>query len=245
MLTLSALFSRLRRDPSDGVLLRQLHGLYEQPDSAIHRYFAHADPSCHAALTALFARRATSARWLRRLAAAQIRARYRLDEEPPVDAQLLAALAGDPLCLSILGESLNTDIAFERACTRLRRACLLGLPIEREAEPLLAALALQAWNNEYLWEETAEEMAAVTKESGVIDAAAKTGDLVLDDVSAAGGTACRGNARYLAPRCHPAGVALPLAAHPARPARGSGSACHSTQFRAHHRRHFAGSTGAP
>jgi SAM-dependent methyltransferase len=172
-----SLFTRLCSDPSDAVPLAQLHRLYAQPDSEIHRYFAHEDKTCREALTALFARPSTPSRWLKRLAVAQICTRHRLDEERLIDAPLRAALADDPLCLSILSESLNTDVAFERSCTRLRRACLLALPIEPRAEPLLAALALQAWNNEYLWEETAEETAELAKLTIGVDAAIKARDL--------------------------------------------------------------------
>jgi serine/threonine protein kinase len=77
-----------------------------------------------------------------------------------LDGPQLAALADDPLCLLMLLETLNTDIRFERVCRRLRCAFLKS-PIESAVQPLLAALAMQAWNNEYLWEETAEETAAV------------------------------------------------------------------------------------
>lgn len=103
------------------------------------------------------------------LVMADIRARHHLDTERPV-GEWLASLADDPLCLLLLSESLNTDLPFERVCTRVRRACLDGLPIEPARYPLLAALALQAWNNEYVWEETAEETAA-------IEAALWAGDL--------------------------------------------------------------------
>jgi 2-polyprenyl-3-methyl-5-hydroxy-6-metoxy-1,4-benzoquinol methylase len=177
MLTLTSLFSGLCRDPSDAVLLSQLHTLHEENAPELSPYFAHEDATCHAALIALFARPFTPARWQRRLAVAQVRARHRLDQEAPIDSPLLAALAVDPLCLLILSESLNTDVTFERVCMRLRYACLLGLPIEPNAEPLLAALALQAWNNEYLWEETEEETAAVATQTVAVDAAVNAGNL--------------------------------------------------------------------
>jgi SAM-dependent methyltransferase len=171
MLTLPSLFTGLCREPPDAELLSQLHRLSEQPDSAIHRYFAHAGATCREVLTQLFARPFAPARWLRRLAVAEVRTRHRLDEETPIGARLLGALADDSLCLLMLSESLNTDVTFERVCLRLRHTCLLGLPIEPGAEPLLAALALQAWNNEYLWEETAEETAAVAAQTAAIEAA--------------------------------------------------------------------------
>jgi ubiquinone/menaquinone biosynthesis C-methylase UbiE len=108
---------------------------------------------------------------------AQVRTRHCLDKAGPTDGEWVAAFADDPLFLLLLSESLNTDLALERACTRLRRACLEGLPIEPALEPLLAALALQAWNNEYLWEETSAETATVAALPAAIAAATKAGDL--------------------------------------------------------------------
>jgi SAM-dependent methyltransferase len=167
MLTLGSLFSKLYRDPTDAALQSRLLTLQERNDPELRRYFSHEDATCRQALTALFARPSAPVRWLSRLAAAQVRTRHRLDEEPPIDAALLASLADDSLCLLLLSESLNTDVTLELVFTRLRRICLHGLPIERAAQPLLAALALQAWNNEYVWEETAEETAAVAALTGI------------------------------------------------------------------------------
>jgi 2-polyprenyl-3-methyl-5-hydroxy-6-metoxy-1,4-benzoquinol methylase len=177
MSTLTSLLTRLSRDPTDAAFLSQLRARCEQPDSEIHPHLEHEDALCHEALTTLFSRPAMRARWLIRLAAAQVRARHRLDESRRIDAALLADLASDPLCLSLLSETLNTDVALERAWTRVRRECLLALPVGTESQPLLAALALQAWNNEYLWNETVEEAAEVASQTKVIEAAFEADDL--------------------------------------------------------------------
>jgi ubiquinone/menaquinone biosynthesis C-methylase UbiE len=164
-------------DPSDAVLLSQLRAIFEQNAPEFRQYYAHEDATCRQALTALFGRQSTPIRWLIPLAEAQVRTRHRLDEEAPIDARLLAALADDPLCLLLLSESLNTKVTFERVYKALRRACLHGLPIVPALQPLMSALALQAWNNEYLWEESAEETEEVAAQTTKIDAASAGGDL--------------------------------------------------------------------
>jgi SAM-dependent methyltransferase len=161
MLPLPSLFSKLCLDPSDAGLQSRFLMLQERNDPELRRYLSHEDATCRQALTALFARPSIPVRRLSRLAAAQVRTRHRLDEDSPIDGALLAALADDSLCLLLLSESLNTDITLERVFTRLRRACLHALPVVPAVLPLLAALALQAWNNEYIWDETAAETAEV------------------------------------------------------------------------------------
>src|SRR5262245_15018004 len=102
MLMLSALFARLSVDPSDSGLLSQLLVCSERDDPEIQPYYESEDASCRQALTALFARPSTPIRWLNRLAVSQVLMRHRLDEERPIEAPLLGALADDPLCLLIL-----------------------------------------------------------------------------------------------------------------------------------------------
>jgi len=177
MLTLASLFTELCRDPADALLLSRLYKLCEQNAPELRAYYVHDDATCREALTALFARPATALRSLIPLAEAQVRTRHRLDDETPIDARLLAALADDPLCQLLLSESLNMQVRFERFYTGLRRACLHGLPVTIAAQPLMAALALQAWINEYLWEEKPDETAEVEAQSKAIAAAIASGDL--------------------------------------------------------------------
>ncbi len=94
---------------------------------------------------------------------ALLRARYpALDcAEPRVFLQ--PAVSRDPLLLAWLGRCLNTDPAMERQLQRLRRLLLLRLDaaagIDPAQAPLLAALALQCFANEYLYPQSADENA--------------------------------------------------------------------------------------
>jgi ubiquinone/menaquinone biosynthesis C-methylase UbiE len=178
MPTLDLLFAGLARDPSDAGLLSTLRALHDKSGSEIHSRVEQDDFACRNALTRLLAQPVASGRWLTRLAVAQVRNRHRLHESRRIDAALLTDLANDPLCLALLNDSLNVDVELERCLVRARHACLADLTSDAAPEPLLAALAMQAWNNEYLWEETAEETAQVAVLAAALDAAIRDGDFI-------------------------------------------------------------------
>jgi SAM-dependent methyltransferase len=94
--------------------------------------------------------------------AAQVRTRHGLDKRTPISSATWSALAGDAGYLQLLTDSVNLDLGVERTSTELRRACLLGRDDVTSGQlPLLAALAMQAWHNEYIWDETPDETTAL------------------------------------------------------------------------------------
>src|SRR5262245_38052052 len=107
---LPALFDGLNRDPLNRDLLARLLGLCQPRDPELRPYFDVHDAACYRALSTLFAQPDVPVSWLTPLAAAQIRARYRFARDSAVDAGLIAALADDPLYLSMMTESMNTDV---------------------------------------------------------------------------------------------------------------------------------------
>jgi 2-polyprenyl-3-methyl-5-hydroxy-6-metoxy-1,4-benzoquinol methylase len=157
------LFERIREGTLREAAVRALLGMIAGGDPRIEPYFERHDAACHAALAAALADPGTVSRQpLDCLAAAQLRARHGLaDPELQLSPRLLDALAGDPLCLALLGETINTDLVLERVFSRARQALVAlhpGSP-ERldELMPLLAALARQCFANEDLFDTTASE----------------------------------------------------------------------------------------
>ena len=103
-------------------------------------------------------------------AAAQVRARHRLPRRSEGkgggDALPVAALAGDELLEELLSQNLNVDPEIETGLVALRRALLFEKSIERgegteaarsQVERLCAALALQCFANEYLFQTSPPE----------------------------------------------------------------------------------------
>ena len=102
-------------------------------------------------------------------AAAQVRARHRLpwrrDGEGRASALPVAALAQDELLNEWLSQNLNVDPELETALAALRRTLLLeegfegiqGTESASQVERLCAALALQCYANEYLFETSPAE----------------------------------------------------------------------------------------
>ncbi len=174
---LQPLLASLICDPSDSVALTQLLTRCLRGDPAFNDYLHHEDATLRQALTALFAQPSTPVDNLTQLAVTQVRLSHQLDQERPIDLNMLSALAADELCLLVLGESLNTDLAFEHVCVRLRRACLNDPQLAVAVQPLLAALALQAWTNEYIWQESDEETREVERSRTDIEAALDRGEV--------------------------------------------------------------------
>lgn len=84
------------------------------------------------------------------------------DPRAKFDAGALAAVMGSPLFLHLLRDALIAGPDYELLLTRLRARFLLELGL-RDAAPLefMEALAMQCFNNEYLYAESADESAAV------------------------------------------------------------------------------------
>ena len=111
-------------------------------------------------------------------AAAQVRARHRLPPRSVLEANdaplPVAALARDELLEELLTRTLNVDPDLEAALVALRRALLFETSSDGEAgteartrtERLCAALALQCFANQYLFESSGEEAARVEALAG-------------------------------------------------------------------------------
>lgn len=137
------------------------------------------EPAAEARLLALLGSRDVNPRSLSTAVQACLRRKYRLDDalanqdrDPEADGAaeldaLLAPMLRDPLFLAYLRACPVTDVEFEVALTRLRRDMLLAFAEGRErSEPgmdLVAALAEQAWLNEYVFFVTAAEEAALDR----------------------------------------------------------------------------------
>ncbi|SNB51744.1 Methyltransferase domain-containing protein [Arboricoccus pini] len=114
-------------------------------------------------LAASLADRDANHQALARASAHQIRLRHRLDQvrrlDDPSGAQLLAALAAEPLVTDFLSRTVNLDPAMERFLILVRRHLLFKAEMAHPA--LAAALARQCFNAEYsLWAEPDEEARA-------------------------------------------------------------------------------------
>jgi len=151
-----------------------------------------ADPGLRRALAALLRRRAPQAPVARlgelveslleegdataqELAAAgyaQVRLRHRLAGDDPQRLEAaLPALAGDRLLGSLLTRAVNCDPLLEPALGGLRRL-LAGRCAERgRVRALAAALARQAFLNEYLWPASSAEQAACARRAVRLEAA--------------------------------------------------------------------------
>ena len=112
---------------------------------------------------------ATLVALLPQLADAMRRADAAWPERLPLDRLLagasLAAIASDPLLLTILQSSPVRDVALERALTSLRAALLeqaaAGAPADETALALACALARQCFINEYVFASAPEEDARI------------------------------------------------------------------------------------
>ncbi len=122
---------------------------------------------------------------LSRPAAHQIRLKYGIGEGPHrIDPQApeIRDMAHDPLILRFLEKTYNMDGVLEAFVTELRRALLtLVLEAPQRADallPLIAAIALQAFNNEYVfWQAPgeAEQVDVLEQETRHVKAAATEG----------------------------------------------------------------------
>ncbi len=96
------------------------------------------------------------------------------DQGDEVDyVELTGALSGIPLFLSLLKSGPVNDLSLEGVLTRLRQAMMASVMAGQSSPstlPFSTALALQCFVNEYVYEETAEEIQAIERlESEVAD----------------------------------------------------------------------------
>lgn len=101
----------------------------------------------------------------------QLRQKHRIDPSPTeaarhaVDTAITgggaAGCLSDPLLLRLLAGTVNTDLKLEVFLTEVRRRLCLAQDIPADLNPLLAGLALQGFNNGYVFAAGAEEDARV------------------------------------------------------------------------------------
>ncbi len=163
----AALFASLARQPDDPVALKALMGGLQIQSLGLADYYTTYSAECHSALNAVLRQERGHPREFWNLASAQVCARHGLaGVPPPVDARRVAALAADSLCVLVLSETINRKLNLERFLTRVRTWLLDQLPHDSTplvaARPLLIALGLQGFNNEFVWALTESEEQAVT-----------------------------------------------------------------------------------
>src|SRR5262249_10902522 len=101
----------------------------------------------------------------------QLRQKYRVDASPSEAAMRAVATAiaaggatgclADPLLLRFLSRTINTDLVLEAFLTEVRRRLCLARNLPPGLNPFLASLALQGFNNGYVFAVGAEEDACV------------------------------------------------------------------------------------
>jgi SAM-dependent methyltransferase/Tfp pilus assembly protein PilF len=125
-----------------------------------------------------FASDAVDHRELARVSAESLRlehAALRTEGEPDavLDAVCRAGVHVDPLLLALLSSAVNADPALERTLTALRRALLERVaaqaPLDGGHQVLLAALALQSFNNDYAFAVTPGEEQGVDALAGSLE----------------------------------------------------------------------------
>lgn len=84
-----------------------------------------------------------------------------LTNTAPLTAEVINKAVDNPFLITGLCHTMVRNYGFEFVLTYLRRAILLEGLTDTVSPAFLAALALQNFHNEYIWEETPEETAAV------------------------------------------------------------------------------------
>jgi len=124
------------------------------------------DPEIVVGIERCFAASGMDHGMLAKPAARQLRARYGLDAAPvemaeaAVDALLrneTPPLLADELLALLLAKTVNRDAVIERFLTAARRRLALAAAIPATAHPFLAGLALQCFNNNYVFALSEEE----------------------------------------------------------------------------------------
>lgn len=130
------------------------------------------DPVLRAELLGLMRRAEVDPQELARAAANQVRRRHRLPPRGGYESGTgrlpVAALARDELLLALLRGAINVDPDLEAALVALRRALLLDDATGPEVERLRAALALQCFANEYVFEVGEAERARLDALAGAL-----------------------------------------------------------------------------
>jgi SAM-dependent methyltransferase len=137
----------------------------------------HYQPALDHDLEACFAAPTIDPQDLAALTARQLLYKHRIKERWDTEREAaLSQLGADALLHTLLRRCVNVDAELERALTALRRERLLAyhesaaLPAEQIA--LITALGVQGFHNEYVFNESAEETAAIEALAGRCDALA-------------------------------------------------------------------------
>lgn len=180
--TLATVWARLQADPHDAEARQVWRGLRESGAPEAAACFQAFDADAYAALTRAAAAGAGLEHELRQLAEAQVVLRHALvREEGEVSEPAVVALAADELLRDLLAQDFCTNLSLERHLTRVR-AWLLNRfqparPVTGDFRPLVVALALQGFNNEYVLPVSADEERALAGVLAALADALTAGDL--------------------------------------------------------------------
>ncbi len=83
--------------------------------------------------------------------------------QDPKGMTKVKAYLDTPLAKGILHRCLNTDSLFEKVLTNLRREFLENASLVGEMKELIEALAVQCWNNEYIFAESKDETGKIAE----------------------------------------------------------------------------------
>jgi tetratricopeptide (TPR) repeat protein/SAM-dependent methyltransferase len=118
----------------------------------------------------------------------QLRQRHRIDPSPKEAArraveavtaeERIPECLADPLLLRLLSMTINTDLELEAFLTEVRRRLALAQELPTGLDPFLAALALQCFNNGYVFAVDAEEDAWLAELRSELEAALSPGTML-------------------------------------------------------------------
>lgn len=179
---LASMWARLQADPHDTEARQIWRGLRESGAPEAAACFQAFDAQAYAALTRAASAGAGLDHELRQLAEAQVVQCYALSREGvEVSEPVVIALAADELLRALLARDFCTNLSLELYLTRVRTWLLARFqparPVTGDFRPLVVALALQGFNNEYVLPVSADEERALAGVLAALADALTAGDL--------------------------------------------------------------------
>lgn len=179
---LASVWARLQADPHDAAARANWQELQAAGAPEAVTCCQAFDVEAYAALTRVAVAGAELDRGLRPLAEAQVAHRHGLaNAAVEVSGPAVAALAADPLLRQLLARDFCTSLPLERHLTRVRAWLLAEFGSTRlvtaELRPLVVALALQGFNNEYVLPVSADEERTLADMLAGLGSALQRGDI--------------------------------------------------------------------
>jgi len=175
---LASVWARLQADPHDAEARQVWRGLRESGAPEAAACFQTFDAEVYAALTRVAAAEAGFDHELRQLAEAQVVLRHALAREGvQVGEPAVLTLAADALLRHLLTQDFCSNLLLERSLTKAR-AWLMNRfqpaqPLPAALRPLVVALALQGFNNEYVLPVSTDEERALAEVLATLGSALK------------------------------------------------------------------------